>query len=269
MTVRELRDILSQYENTKTDDAEIIIFDYTHTDNPVGAKIDNVEDFSSCNTIGINVSAKPDVVSSEDSAEQCKEITDEDAKIIFFHEAFTDEKRNWRWRKACNIAYMTLCKLEKIKQSSSKESTTATENDLTDEYISRKALMVILSDYYDTTVEYRSMLKEIAALPSVTLQLSSELDKSESDCISRKSVLKLIYDYKENHFNDREHYPINYGTLLDMIRWVVYLPSVASQPRKGHWINCKCDKCGYVVQPWNTTNFCPNCGDMKEVKNNE
>ena len=32
------------------------------------------------------------------------------------------------------------------------------------------------------------------------------------------------------------------------------------EPKTGHWINCKCDKCGYVVQPWNTTNFCPNCG---------
>lgn len=40
---------------------------------------------------------------------------------------------------------------------------------------------------------------------------------------------------------------------------------VVQEHRKGHWIDCKCDKCGYVVQPWNTTNFCPNCGDMKEV----
>lgn len=49
------------------------------------------------------------------------------------------------------------------------------------------------------------------------------------DCISREKVLKLIYDYKENHSNDREHYPINYGTLIDMIRWVRNLPSVTPQ----------------------------------------
>ena len=54
------------------------------------------------------------------------------------------------------------------------------------------------------------------------------------DCISRESVLKLIYDYKENHSNDREHYPINYGTLLDMIRWVCKLPSVT--PQELRWI---------------------------------
>lgn len=38
------------------------------------------------------------------------------------------------------------------------------------------------------------------------------------------------------------------------------------EPRKGHWVDCKCDKCGYVVQPWNTTSFCPNCGSRNEVK---
>lgn len=32
------------------------------------------------------------------------------------------------------------------------------------------------------------------------------------------------------------------------------------EPKTGHWIRCKCDKCGYEVQPWNTTNYCPNCG---------
>ena len=53
------------------------------------------------------------------------------------------------------------------------------------------------------------------------------------DCISRERVLKLIYDYKENHSNDREHYPINYGTLLDMIRWVMALPPVTPQEPTG------------------------------------
>ena len=49
------------------------------------------------------------------------------------------------------------------------------------------------------------------------------------DAISRKDVLKLIYDYKEKHSENREEHPINYGTLLDMIRWVLALPSVTPQ----------------------------------------
>ena len=87
------------------------------------------------------------------------------------------------------------------------------------------------------------------------------------DCISRESVLKLIYDYKENHSNDREHYPINYGTLLDMIRWVRNLPSVTPQePRKGHWkdipkykdIAWQCSECEHFTTMKH--NYCPKCG---------
>ena len=38
---------------------------------------------------------------------------------------------------------------------------------------------------------------------------------------------------------------------------------------KGKWMEdisgYKCSVCNYVVQPWNTTNFCPRCGaDMRE-----
>ena len=28
----------------------------------------------------------------------------------------------------------------------------------------------------------------------------------------------------------------------------------------GKWIDDKCSECGYGVQPWNNTPFCPNCG---------
>lgn len=105
------------------------------------------------------------------------------------------------------------------------------------------------------------------------------------DCISRESVLKLIYDYKENHSNDREHYPINYGTLLDIIRWVLKLPPVTPQElRKGHWVEShddwgngiitdkryKCSVChgkhiDQKTREWHEVfdykyPFCPNCG---------
>lgn len=41
------------------------------------------------------------------------------------------------------------------------------------------------------------------------------------DAISREDALKLIYDFKENHTKDREKHPINYGTLLDLIRLIL------------------------------------------------
>lgn len=35
--------------------------------------------------------------------------------------------------------------------------------------------------------------------------------------------------------------------------------------QKGKWISDKCSICGYGVNPWNNTPYCPNCGaDMTE-----
>jgi hypothetical protein len=49
------------------------------------------------------------------------------------------------------------------------------------------------------------------------------------DCISRESVLELLNDYRDKHFENRKEYPVNYGTLLDILRWIRNLPSVTPQ----------------------------------------
>ena len=97
------------------------------------------------------------------------------------------------------------------------------------------------------------------------------------DCISRQSVLDKIQrliDAEQNNIDENGDY-MNYArervNAYEAIQFFVendcLCPSVTPQePRKGHWIDYKCDKCGYVVQPWNTTNFCPNCGSRNEVK---
>lgn len=107
-----------------------------------------------------------------------------------------------------------------------------------------------------------------------------------NDLISRAEVLKLIYDYKENHSENRKEYPINYGTLIDMIRWVRNLPSVTPIRPKGHWIDkqclfescsAECSSChkrsnGYVYDNGFSLeckyyDFCPKCGsDNREVE---
>ena len=74
---------------------------------------------------------------------------------------------------------------EDCEVTKSQEPTT--KNDLGVEYISRAELMAILSDYYDTTIEYRSMLKEIASLSSITPQepvidkIRAEIKQYQSD----------------------------------------------------------------------------------------
>ena len=104
----------------------------------------------------------------------------------------------------------------------------------------------------------------------------------EVDAISRKDVLKLIYDYKENHSENREEYPINYGTLIDMIRWVRNLPPVTPQePKTGHWIEhpheagpnwkysmYECSECHGWLE--DDSDYCPDCGaEMVEPQESE
>lgn len=73
------------------------------------------------------------------------------------------------------------------------------------------------------------------------------------DAISRTEVLKLIYDYKEKHSENSNEHPINYGTLLDMIRWIRDLPSVTSQ----ELIHDKCNQCKYYEGVHNVQGHAP------------
>lgn len=168
-----------------------------------------------------------------------------------------------------------------------------------DDCISRKAVLSTLDNMdsaldEDRTVDsYKELLKECyKVLPSVTPQLSSELDKNsqkleknfdELDCISRKSVITII----QNHW----------WNCRDIDKLVNELPSVTPQePRKGHWIKigdrglgwsdtviCKCSECEYqkefrgkfdghnlIVDTERADNYCSNCGaKMVEPQENE
>lgn len=98
----------------------------------------------------------------------------------------------------------------------------------------------------------RAIYQQILAMPSVTPQLSSELEKNskkleknfgESDCISRQAVLDLIADYD-----------LSMG---QVVRGIHALPSVTPQPRKGHWVlndNQGVKAVGYL------TYHCSECG---------
>ena len=105
-------------------------------------------------------------------------------------------------------------------------------------------------------------------------QLMEEQPEFCANCIDREAVLKLFYDYKEQHSEDKKKYPMNYGTLCDMIRWIRELPSVlpktvnmhyppdsksayekallkayadgqaSIEPKQGHWIKYCSPRCG-------------------------
>lgn len=90
-------------------------------------------------------------------------------------------------------------------------------------------------------LEYEKTTPDVNINPDECID--SCIDKAE-DCISRESVLELIYDYKEKYSENRKEYPINYGTLLAMCRWVRELPSVHSQ-------NDKLEKIKQIIGDWN------------------
>ena len=75
-----------------------------------------------------------------------------------------------------------------------------------------------------------------------------------------RTLLKTNYENMGK--SDAEEFTSDFNEILDLA-----IKALEQEPKTGHWVDCKCDKCGYAVQPWNTTSFCPNCGaDMREVE---
>ena len=84
-----------------------------------------------------------------------------------------------------------------------------------------------------------------------------------SDLISRQDALEVFGNIHPLDYNAKYYY--------DKIK---KLPSVEPVRKTGHWISGKkmsleCDRCGYGVQPWNNTEFCPKCGCHMDIKGGE
>lgn len=79
-----------------------------------------------------------------------------------------------------------------------------------------------------------------------------------SDLISRQAVIDLLKEMRK----DGDMIPWEGKLVFERIRRI---PAVDVPDRNvGKWIDDKCSECGYGVQSWNNTPFCPNCGaDMK------
>ena len=41
-------------------------------------------------------------------------------------------------------------------------------------------------------------------------------------------------------------------------------PTIEPERKRGRWIDGECSACGYGVEPWNNTPYCPNCGAYNE-----
>ncbi len=116
----------------------------------------------------------------------------------------------------------------------------------------KQQMIVVDNDFWDA--EYKEPVIRDNGVKDELVEPKIENDLG-IDCISRADVLQILLDYDYANENAL------------VIKDIKALPSVTPQPRKGHWVDNKCTNCGYEVQPWNNTNYCPNCGaDMKEVE---
>ena len=163
-----------------------------------------------------------------------------------------------------------------------------TKNDLGVDAVSRKAVITIIQNHWWNCRDIDKLVNE---LPSVTPQLSSELEKNskklekdfgESDCIDRAELLKAIdtwdkfgytarYGLERLDKDDKGFVP--YVKYDDIVNCIINMSSVTPQESKtGHWIfiehwydvgrRVKCSECGQVfcLGEEVSKNYCANCG---------
>lgn len=97
------------------------------------------------------------------------------------------------------------------------------------------------------SIAYQATLKEKEFYDTAIKALEQEPCE---DCISRQAVIDMTG--LSEWFDSSDSYN-------DFVIALSDLPPVTPQPKTGHWIHNKCDKCG-ASRPPLFDNFCPNCG---------
>ena len=77
----------------------------------------------------------------------------------------------------------------------------------------------------------------------------------EADAL--KEILDKIPAQSIENVDGRAYVLIRLSTVFEIIK---QLPSAEPERKKGKWIDDKCSACGYRVEPWNNTPYCPSCG---------
>ena len=131
-----------------------------------------------------------------------------------------------------------------------------------------KALKILsFTDETNQTITGADEIDEALDMAIHALEQTQPQD-GDKDCISRKGVLKLLYDHKTRTSGEIQAEVLQIELEVETIP---SLPSV-SQPKTGHWIlvhplqeddggsyMCDCCKWGHPKLD-GTEKFCPNCG---------
>lgn len=85
------------------------------------------------------------------------------------------------------------------------------------------------------------------------------------DVIYRQDAIDAVEESRRlNHHQDGKAASCHEYEHRHFIKILSELPSAEPERKKGVWINDCCSICGYGVEPWNNTPYCPNCGaDMR------
>ncbi len=78
-----------------------------------------------------------------------------------------------------------------------------------------------------------------------------------NDLVSKDAVIDAV---------DKHTFETDEGLCLDEDISIILedLPSAQPEQKRGRWIDGECSACGYGVEPWNNTPYCPNCGAYNE-----
>ena len=112
----------------------------------------------------------------------------------------------------------------------------------------------------ETYIGKYEVITEISDIPAVEVVSNTVMLSNGTFCAVVKDASKVrrVLVADDNHW----------GTL--------YYPE--EKPKRGEWVEAQirhypgyeCSLCHYGVQPWNNTNFCPNCGaDMRKGTDDE
>lgn len=122
----------------------------------------------------------------------------------------------------------------------------------------------------ETSTEEQALVMAIDALKA-QLSMEDATKGATSDTISRKAALEALESQRTTDRTDTGF--VQNMTVRECIERVRNLPTIQPEPKEGHWINGKCDRCGEHAPFWamastyHESNYCPNCGaKMKGVR---
>lgn len=145
---------------------------------------------------------------------------------------------------------------------------------MSDDSISRQAatqtvlefIVEYLGGAFDEDLQ-KKLTERMNALPSAqpqsTMGQVNDTAQSTNDCISRQAAITALMEDAPEVWTDSDYELGMMNQHKYDVNAIKALPS--AQPRKkGVWINDCCSICGYGVEPWNNTPYCPNCGVKME-----